>query len=613
MARLLLAAAALAACSLLACALLHGPTCEDEKVCNGGEPADSASLLQVQGVKPIAVESPFELTESANSRLGYFGRLICKPRQAGESTSPGHSWPSGVVALLAALAPGTFILVLILAVMFCSRQQKGSPDDDETTAKYSPFAEIDHVNHSSGREVTYLHPMAGAALIAAWNTTSTMINFPFIFGVLGTLGGIGFTLLISGAACLVTLHMVDLTTHFNAGRRKQEQVVDFPGLGKALGGKIWGDVFAFIQMLNQLGFLPYAITLMVSSTQALFPNVVFLQCNMNTCLIMVAFGYAIVQLSRDWKDAEAFSYLVLILLTIMAVILVCFAFGNQLHYGGPTPLMVGTDYQLFPDCTGACVPAAEQYSLLNIIDAIGCILFSFASCFIIVEMMSEMERPETDAKVATIAAFAYSSVLYCVIGIVFAMLWGNQIPVGVQSLLPKGSWQSIYINLVIIFAMVLDLFIGIIVVNRYIIARYRPDFNYEWTAQNAWDWAVVTSTPATIIFLMTLFIPNLVAVIGFIDCFCVPWAQYILPTMFTVLPALRTCLEQSKDTTSNGSSVNSVMTELPQIAFGKKAIFAAVCVFGIGWSGLEFYKFVHGLADLDFGAGYFCNEVASVG
>merc|ERR1712226_631782 len=109
------------------------------------------------------------------------------------------------------------------------------------------------------------------------------------------------------------------------------------------------------------------------------------------------------------------------------------------------------------------MPADKQYGLLNVINALGATLFSFAPCFIIVEMMSEMEQPETDAKVATKVAFAYGSGLYCVIGLVFSMMWGNQIPLAVHTLLPKQSWQSVFINLVIMFAMALDLFIGIIV------------------------------------------------------------------------------------------------------------------------------------------------------
>jgi hypothetical protein len=499
---------------------------------------------------------------------------------------------------------------VILGLMYFSGPQDGSPKNDEAKGQDPLPVEATHEGRVNPREAhaSYLHPMAGAALIAAWNTTSTVINFPFLFGVLGTVGGVFFTLLIQGTGCLVTLHMVDLATHFNAGRRRgEERVTDFPGLGKCLGGKLWGDAFAFIQMLNQLGFLPYAITLMVSSTQALFPHVEFLKCNIHTCLIMVALGYAIVQLSRDWKNAEGLSYLVLLLLCIMAVVMICFAFANDRHYGGVTPLFFGTDYELFSDCAGACIPAEKRYSLLNLIDAIGSIMFSYAPCFIIVELMSEMEHPESDAKVAVVGAFTFGSVLYCVIGLVFSILWGNQIPAAVQSLLPTDSWQSVFISLVMLLAMVLDLFIGIIVVNRWIMARFRPNFDYEWTAQNAWDWARVTFAPATIMFAMTLFIPNLVSVIGFIGCFCIPWAQYIFPIMFTLCPALRTCLNQSKSLKSTASG------ELPHINSAKTCVFAATFVFAACWSGLEFYKFVNGLADLDFGSEYLCDEVASVG
>lgn len=560
-----------------------------------------ASTMQIP--EDVSLDQSISVDESVEARLKDLGKLVCNMQHSVKAHILG-AWSPSVVVLFVALAPGAFLVSLILAVQRFGAQGKASSEKDALSIEKAA------ASHSSGGETEYLHPMAAGALIAAWNTTSTMINFPFIFGVLGSLGGIFFTLLIQGAGCLVTLHMVDLTTHFNAGRRKEDRVVDFPGLGKCLGGQVWQKVFAFIQMLNQLGFLPYALTLMVSSLQALFPQVEFLQCNMTTCLIVVAFGYAIVQLSRDWKDAEEMSYITLVLLVIMAFILVHFAYAHDFHYGGPTPLVVGGEYQLFPNCTGTCMPEDKQYGLLNIIDAIGSIMFSFAPCFIIVEMMGEMERPETDAKTATNVAFAFSSVLYCGIGLVFAMLWGNQIPEGVHSLLPKGSWQSIYINLVVIFAMVLDLFIGIIVVNRYLMARFHPEFDYKWTTENAWVWARITFAPATIMFVMTLFIPNLVAVIGFVDCFCVPWAQYIFPVMFTVLPVLRTYLNRSTDAKDeeNGSNV-----ELPPISSFLYWVFAGSCLFGILWSGFEFYKFVHGLADLDFGTGYFCNQVASLG
>ena len=103
-------------------------------------------------------------------------------------------------------------------------------------------------------------------------------------------------------------------------------------------------------------------------------------------------------------------------------------------------------------------------------------------------------------------------------------------------LLPPGSSWSTVASLIIIVAMVMDFFIGIIVVNRFVVARYRPDFDYRWTWRNARTWATATFLPATVTFAVTLFVPSLSAMIGLVVAFAIPWASFVLPVVF-LLPA----------------------------------------------------------------------------
>eukprot|EP00122_Pirum_gemmata_P013138 Pgem_evm1s12227 len=82
------------------------------------------------------------------------------------------------------------------------------------------------------------------ALIGSWNSTSTLMNFPRVFGVLGYIGGPFFTIVLQGLVYCVCLHIINLVCHY----KKLGQTVNcFGDLGQCLYGNIGKISFRVLQ------------------------------------------------------------------------------------------------------------------------------------------------------------------------------------------------------------------------------------------------------------------------------------------------------------------------------------------------------------------------------
>ncbi len=482
--------------------------------------------------------------------------------------------------------------------------------EDGDSAAGSSAGDSECGSAAAVRPRRYVSVFTAAALISSWNSTSTMMNMPFIFGVLGTLGGALFVLLIQGSAFVVARHMITLVSHFNSEacvvRGEAGEVRMFPQLGERLGGRAGRRLFTFTQMTNQLGFLPYAVTLIVASLQSLFPRAAWLACNGWACLLVLALGYVMVQLSRDWRDSSALAAVTWLLAAGLGAMLLGFCVHSdaaEFPLGGPTPLLVGQPFELFANCSGTCFEAGEQYAFLNVLSAVNGIVFSFAPAFIVAELMAEMREPRREMTRALSVSYAFTTTLYITLGVTFSSLWGNQIPLPVTRLLPQGSAWSTVASLIIIVAMVTDFFIGIVVVNRYVVARFRPDFDYRWTWRNARLWATATFLPATVTFAVTLFVPSLSAMIGLVVAFAIPWASLVLPVVF-LLPAAYGLAPAAR--------LGAAQLGPLRLAPLQTLHFTLCVIFGVLVSAASIYSVVHGLIELDMSGDYWCAMVASL-
>jgi len=121
---------------------------------------------------------------------------------------------------------------------------------------------------------------------------------------------------------------------------------------------------------------------------------------------------------------------------------------------------------------------------------------------------------------------------------------------------------------------------------------------------------MVTFLPVTLVFVLTLFVPDLLTVIAFVDAFSIPWCQFVLPIFFSILPiGLRKKLLVDPDMECGEQDDYN---DLPSIGRGKVLFFAVVCVWGTVWSMLEVYSFINGLLNISFSGSYFCEQVSSL-
>mmetsp|Transcript_1823 Transcript_1823/g.3538 ORF Transcript_1823/g.3538 Transcript_1823/m.3538 type:complete len:484 (-) Transcript_1823:144-1595(-) len=450
----------------------------------------------------------------------------------------------------------------------------------------------------------FLSPYAAAAIVASWNTTSTLIIFPSIFGKLGTLGGIVFVLLLQGIALLTTLHMIDLCKYF---RDNHTPVERFSQLGERLFGSFGRKCFVFTQMANQVGVLVYAMVLMVNSIQVWFPGSSALQCNVNSCLIVIGCGYLLVQVSRDWKDFHLLAYFTLFLAMTMTLLLVSYCLSKDMSYGGATPLFVGMDYICDPKKSLVkCSEPKVQYGFLSVMGSLGSIMFSFAPCFIVCELVSEMQHPDRDAKKSLGMAFSFSTIVYILVGLAFSIHAGNQVPVAVQAhIFESNSWEAIISAVIIFIAMITDFVICLLTINRELLAVVRPEFDYEWTWRNSITWSWVTFIPCTLTFCLTIFIPNLEGVIGFVDAFSIPYSQLVLPCIF--------CFSYfTKQQRGYDDYKQPLMYQPMPLSTRQTILLTTAVVYGVIFSLIKIGIFCYNLTNLQFSDSYWCDQIAAL-
>jgi len=474
-----------------------------------------------------------------------------------------------------------------------------SPEDARTFASSEDSGEKVEV------KAKYLSVFAAATMIATWNTTSTLMNFPYIFGQFGLIMGPLLTLGMQGLAFYVALHQIKLTIYYtNLGYK----VDTFSDLGECLMGKKGRYIFMVVQMSNQIGFLPYALDLSVGALQRIFYDCEFLKCNGNTMVIVIMLCYFLVQLSRDWKNFHWLAYLVFGMTLVQAGIFASYAFLNKDKQFGSdeTLLFFGQDFELPSNCTlpvlitgnntePPCITPDDFYTFDTFFNALGAIVFSFAPAFILTELMSEMKHPEKEMKAALTMAFSFSSFMNEFIGLTFVLLLGNQIPMQVQHLLPEGSVESIMSQLIILFAMILDFVISVLVINRMVVLHYFPAFDFGWTWKNAVKWGTVTFLPMTVTFALALLVPNFDSMITFVTAFSIPYASYVLPSLFSL----------------HFFSKRGVSQEVLKESRLKRVILNIAIVFAMSISIVKFYQFIINLTELDFSGDYWCDQVAS--
>jgi hypothetical protein len=447
-------------------------------------------------------------------------------------------------------------------------------------------------------KVKYLSVLGAATMIATWNTTSTLMNFPNIFGQLGYIGGPFFTLFLQGMAYYVCLHQITLIEHF---KDLGYTVETFSDLGECLMGK-WGrKIFMTIQMANQIGFLPYALDLTVHSIQNIFPHNSFLSCNGTLMALVIGVCYILIQTSRDWKHFNWLAYVIFFLTIVQAGIFASHAIENRGETYGPTGIaFFGQDFTLPDNCTlpsdnSPCLTPSEFYTFNTFWTALGAIVFSFAPSFIVTELMSEMQNPGKDTKQALTIAFSFSTFMNEFMGFTYIMCLGYQVPMQVQNLLPLSSVKSIISQLIIIFAMILDFVISVLVINRQVVLHFYPNFDFKWTKANAITWAGATFVPMTLTFLLALFVPKFDSLITFVTAFSIPYANYVLAGLFSFHALSKRGV----------SEVEIPMTNI------KKIVLVIAMLIGFTVSIVKFYQFILDLTELDFAGDYWCEQIAS--
>jgi hypothetical protein len=352
----------------------------------------------------------------------------------------------------------------------------------------------------------YLTAFQACAVLCSFSMAASNVFYPFVFGVLGYVGGPFIMIFAFGMNWLCTMWTV------NAALRTQANT--FGDLGtKLLGPYSW--LFSGFQMAALQLVLPVNIVICVQSVQVLFPDNVFIQCNGHTTALLVFIGLALQQACRNLGHMHYFSYFTLIIYAIMTVTLIYAVLGTPRPFKIVASSVVGTQFKGEPFV--GMGNHGERYSWYNIFAALGIFVFSCLPNAMIVETMAAMSPSEKKKIFGVVNAhYGVISVVYLITGVTAVVGWGGDIPNPISSAM-RNDWPGIVVNVGLIISTLSGFVLSATNVNRALVVYFRPDFDFAWTWPNAWTFFLASLPSSGLSASMSLFIPNLTVLISILN------------------------------------------------------------------------------------------------
>jgi hypothetical protein len=203
---------------------------------------------------------------------------------------------------------------------------------------------------------------------------------------------------------------------------------------------------------------------------------------------------------------------------------------------------------------GAAAQRADMYSWANVISALGNLLWVFAPVFINTELVAEMQKPQK-ANTQLFAAAGCVAILYIVVGVTTARVWGTSVQDPINLQLPY-DWMGISVNCLLIYGAGLDYLISEIVCTNYVQEVFEPSFDKKDFSLKACCRWLVYSMPANICAIVLIcFVPQLETLVGVITATCVTLGSLTLPALTSIHFGR---LQHADEETGQGPTIASI-------------------------------------------------------
>jgi hypothetical protein len=366
-----------------------------------------------------------------------------------------------------------------LSVML-DRTQRKSDDPVETSCEVlSAAASADaagdaagdpHVGNKASSGENDLSLLDATALLCTWSTSSSNVMYPFVFGVLGVVGG--------PLIMIIAFAINWQCTRWTVQAARSTGARTLGDLGNHLWGSMGRHLFEGSQMLFQQLFLPVALVLSAQSLQSLFQW----HCNGSAILCFVALGAILgTSLSQKLEHSVGLAYCSIALILVQTFCIVWAVSATKAPHGVTYKDDDDNDYssrfEYFIGAGNENGEHRERYSWYNVAAALGVFIYSCLPNCIVVETMAALKDdiPRQRMDTAVDASFAFYVAIYLITGLPSVIGWGGDIPIPISSVM-RNDAAGILTKLILIYSTMLDFVLASVTVNRFLVSRSKMVF-----------------------------------------------------------------------------------------------------------------------------------------
>ena len=418
-------------------------------------------------------------------------------------------------------------------------------------------------------------------LIFQFNTSSSLILYPYAAGRLGYLG----TVVAMAFYWSFAIFGEILITRAALRHPEAKTLGD---LGDALGGQRWRAALETFQMANMWLWLPVATIFMADSTRNVVVQLGWgegettdaygflpegLDCHLVWIAMILALELCVVQLFEHYRGC---GWLAFITTGMVATKIALFALDGVVTRQENGPLATEAKARLFGS------PNASSW--VEIFNALVVLVYSFCPVFVHVEIMDEtVEGDRAKYNQALGIATAMMASAYLLGGYVCIALggWDTTYPI-TQPPSKPGEFglsfepSSITVNVFVIAATLLDYVIAHVAISKTLLRR-NPHVNKDGSCtilQNEIDsffarrfrWFAWSLPPWILNAALALSIPVFSTLVSLLTGLVIPTAQIVLPALLALLVHVRgekRVEEEDDDRKENGMAPSSSASSEP--------------------------------------------------
>ena len=396
-------------------------------------------------------------------------------------------------------------------------------------------------------------------LIFQFNTSSSMILYPYCVGRLGYLGAafalifwwsfvIYIEILVSRAYCRAAV-----------AHPKAETLGD---LGEAIYGKLGRMLLEIFQQANMWLWLPVATVFIADSIRSVVLTAFGtssdnlrggFNCHLTWLGITLAFELVLVQFIENFREA---GWLAIVSLIFIVAKLGLFALDGVMERRAHGPLEDQMQPRLFGH-SAAPTAATDEAMWVEVLNALTILSYSFLPIFIHVELQSEMQKPQEYEK-ALLIAVTMTALAYLGAGYIAVSLggWDTTYPITKAPDRPLQYGMSyppasIPTNIFVIYATLLDYVIAHLAIAKNLLSKSftsMPSTSGELTTHQheiaSWlhrrfRWLLCSIGPWLLNAALALAVPIFSSLVSFLTGLTGPSTQIVIPALILLLASVR--------------------------------------------------------------------------